>query len=122
MAKKKGEESYDGGPVGYRKPPSKHQFKKGMQKPKGSGRQKGVKNVRLLIKTINSEEKLVTLEGKRQAMTRHEIMLRDASQKAMTGSMRDKINYVQLCEMLAPGSIDPPEAILVESMPGDEGL
>ncbi len=122
MSGKKSSRSYDGSPVGYKKPPADGQFKKGGTKPGGSGRKKGSINAKQIIDQINAEMGTVTLNGRRQRLSNLEILLRHALQAAVRGSLAEKQKYVRLCLTLAPDSIKPPDLLLVESIPGDEGL
>jgi hypothetical protein len=123
MARKDDERSYDGGPVGHKKPPASHQFKKGGKKPAGSGRKKGVKNGHTLIKEFWEEKLTVPLMGVLQTMTRKEYFVRMGWEKAMKSTSVNQLEaLLRIFEKIAPDSFDPPLPIQVESIPGDEGL
>lgn len=122
MAGKKMHLSHDGSPVGFRKPPAEHQFKKGDKRPPGSGRKKGVKNARTIIERMLAEIVTATVAGKRQRMTKKELLIRHAFDQAVLGRISEKEAFVRMIERMAPDSIDPPEPLQVQSIPGDEGL
>jgi hypothetical protein len=120
MARKPKSGEYE---VGYRKPPVEHQFGPGGKKPFGSGRKKGVKNLRTHIDELLSEKVQVTLGGETKTMTKRELLVRVGFEKAIKASSVNELNaLMRLYETLAPGSVDPPLPIVVESMSGDEGL
>ena len=123
MAKRRDQKSFDGGPVGYGKPPAEHQFRKGGKKPEGSGRRKGSRNSRAIIEEMLSEEISINQAGKKKVITRRELLIRSGYEKAIkANSVRESLNLVNLFEKLAPESIDALPPIFVESIPGDEGL
>ena len=107
--------------VGYKRPPREHQFQKGGTKPAGSGRRKGVKPLHILIDQIFQEERPAKIRGKVESRTTIELMLRTATEQALQGGVREKETFFRMVDKLSPGSIDQ-VPILVESMPGDEGL
>lgn len=120
MTKKKGHKSFDGSPVGYKKPPVDHQFRKGGEKPEGSGRKKGSKNSRTLIEEMLAEEVTIKLGGKQKKISKRELLLRQGYEKAIkANSVREIDTLVRLFERLAPQSIDPAPVVQFEAIPGD---
>lgn len=120
MTKEKGRKSFDGSPVGYKKPPVDHQFRKGGKKPEGSGRKKGSKNSRTLIEEILSEEVTVKIGQKQMTISKLELLIRLGFEKAIkANSVREHEALVKLFERLAPQSIDPVPAVKFETIPGD---
>lgn len=123
MTKKETQLSYDGGPVGYGKPPVEGQFKKGGSKPERSGRAKFSKNSRTIIEELFEEDVTVTLGGRAQTMSRRELLIRVSYEKATkASSVNEMIALIRLYEKLAPQSVDPLPPLMVESIPGDEGF
>ena len=115
--------SYDGGPVGYGKPPVEHQFKKGSRKPIGSGRKDGGKNSRTIIQELLAEPVTVSLSGTLQTMSKRELMIRLGYEKATkASSVNEMVALIRLYEKLAPQSVDPLPPLRVQSIPGDENL
>lgn len=120
MPRKPESKEYD---VGYGKPPVEHRFGPGGKKPVGSGRKKGVKNSRTLIDELLSEIVKVTLGGETKTMTKKELLVRLGFEKAIKASSVNEMNaLMRFYEALAPGCVDPPLPIFVQSIPGDEGL
>lgn len=120
MARKQKSGEYE---VGYGKPPVEHQFGPGGKKPVGSGRKRGVKNSRTLIEGLFSEMVKVTLGGETRTMTKKELLIRHGFEKAIKARSVNELNaLMRFYESLAPGSVDPPLPLTVESIPGDEGL
>jgi hypothetical protein len=113
--------SYAGGPVGYKKPPAKHQFKKG-QKPPGSGRKKGGKNLETLFYEIMDGEILITENGKKRRVSFLEACLLKARGRALQGSLLDTIRFFTLFYKILPHLPLREPPILVQMIPGDEGL
>lgn len=123
MRPKKQHVSYDGSPVGYGKPPAEHQFRKGGKKPADSGRGKSSRNSRSIIEELFGEEITVTLNGKRQTMSKRELLIRLGYEKAIkASSINEMLALIKLYEKLAPQSVDPIPPMRSESIPGDEGL
>lgn len=120
MARKPKTSEYE---VGYGKPPVEHQFGPGGKKPVGSGRKKGEKNLRTHIDDLLAEKVRVTLGGETKTMTKRELLVRVGFEKAIKARSVNELNaLMRFYETLAPGSVDPPLPIIVESIPGDEGL
>ena len=73
--------------VGYGKPPKASRFKKGTS-GNPAGRPKGVKNMHTLLLMI-LREKVTVIEGRKQkTISRLEAILRQLSNKAMSGDLR----------------------------------
>jgi hypothetical protein len=114
--------SFDGGPVGYKRPPAEHQFKKG-RKPAGSGRRKGSRNYETIVSEILEQPVAVTLEGKRKMIPGKEALLRRAFADAANGDTRNIARFFALCQRLAPQLLDPDvRPIRIQMVPGDETL
>jgi hypothetical protein len=73
--------------IGYGKPPKAGRFKKGAS-GNPAGRPKGVKNMRTLFLIIMREKVTVIEGGKQKAISRLEAILRQLSNKAMSGDLR----------------------------------
>ncbi len=73
--------SFDGGPVGYRRPPVEHQFKKG-QKPPGSGRRRESKNIATIIEDAIESKVTVTDNGRKSRMTAKQALIKRAIARA----------------------------------------
>lgn len=121
MTRKKGT-SFDGGPVGYKRPPVEHQFKPG-ERPKGSGRRRGSSNYDSIITQLLDSAVTVTVNGKGRTMPAKEALLRKAFASAVNGNTRDIIKFFDLVDRLAPALLRKElQPILVQMMPGDENL
>lgn len=87
--------------VGYRKPPAKHQFKKG-QSGNPKGRAKGARN----IWTILQEEARIVVafseNGKPSKASKTELAIRSAMNKAVKGDLRALQIILKLFETHAP--------------------
>lgn len=117
--KKKGI-SFDGGPVGYKRPPVEHQFKKG-QKPPGSGRRRESKNYETIAGELLESRIMVIEGGKKVRMSRKEALFRRAYATAMSGRVNDVVRFFALVERLAPAQTAPePLVMLVRNIDGDE--
>jgi hypothetical protein len=114
--------SFDGGPVGYGRPPVEHQFKPG-QKPAGSGRRKGSENYESMVQEVLNLRVEVTVDGKRKKMPAKKALLRKALVAAVNGDIRVINQFFAICTRLAPQSLDPDRLpIQVRMIPGDETL
>ena len=119
MTKGKGV-SFDGGPVGYKRPPAEHQFKKG-NKPRGSGRRRESKNFETIIGDLLEGKVPVLDNGRKIRMTRKEALLHKAFARAFSGNMNDLVRFFAIIERLAPGKTSsPPVTLLVRNIAGDE--
>lgn len=112
---KKGE-SFDGGPVGYKKPPAEHQFKKGHKR--SGGRRKGQKNYATLVEDVLKTRVPVSENGVRRKMVVPEAMLKRATSMALMGTIADIIRFFELLTKLAPGVVEP-ERLVVHFQPLD---
>jgi hypothetical protein len=113
---KKKNVSFDGGPVGFKRPPVEHQFKKG-QKPPGSGRKKGSKNSATIMTEIMESFVARTRDGKKERVSVRKALLMNAAAKALTGTVRDVERMFELENRLAPRHPDP---IRFKLIPGDD--
>ena len=118
--KKGGGKSFDGGPVGYKRPPVEHQFKKG-QKPPGSGRRSGSKNMATILSEQLDTKITVIDNGKTRRMTVREAIARRAVAKALTGTASDALRLMQLVERFAPSQMQPdPLVVQFQLIEGDD--
>lgn len=121
MTKKKSV-SFDGGPVGYGRPPAEHQFKRG-QKPPGSGRRKGARNYETIVNEILEQPVPVTVDGKKKKMPARDALLRKAFASAMNGDLAAIERLFRLYARLAPQHLEPEQRpIPVQMIPGDESI
>ena len=112
--------SFDGGPVGYKRPPVETQFKKG-NKPRGGGRQRGSKNFETLIKDWLASEVAVIENGRKTRLSGKEALVRRAFARGMSGSMNDLARLIAIVERLAPSeTVAEPQVITFRYVPGDE--
>ena len=112
--------SFDGGPVGYKRPPVENQFKKGQKVP-GSGRRKDIKNYDTIFEELLAGKVTVTENGKRSRISSKEALILRAFAKAMAGNVNDILRFVRLMEKLAPSKIVPEQAVLlIRTIEGDE--
>lgn len=120
MSKKKSV-SFDGGPVGYKRPPAEHQFKKG-NKPVGSGRKKGSKNYATLVAEVMESRVSVTIEGKRRRIPVKEALLLRATGRALgnSGTVNDVCRLFDLLARLAPNETKDPLVVRFVPVPGDD--
>ena len=93
--------SFDGGPVGYKRPPAEYQFKKG-QKPRGSGRRRESKNFETLIGEALASRVTVTDKGERVRMPVKQALVLKAVSQALNGNLNDIQRLFALIERLAP--------------------
>lgn len=85
--------------VGYGKPPSRTQFKKG-QSGNPNGRGKGSKNLpTLIIKNLN-ESVTVNENGQRKIITKFEAMTKQLVNKAASGDPKATQSLLQLIQMI----------------------
>jgi hypothetical protein len=73
--------------VGYAEPPKSGQFKKG-QSGNSSGRPKGAKNLRTVIKEAASKKLSVVEDGKRKKKTKMDLMVTQMFNRAAQGEAR----------------------------------
>jgi hypothetical protein len=113
--------SYDGSPVGYKKPPAQHQFKKG-QKPPGSGRKKGHPNLQTVLERVLGDGITITDTGKKRRVHHIEALLLKARAAAYQGDILAVYRFFALIAKLYPHLRLPEPPIPVIMIPGDEGL
>lgn len=73
--------------VGYSKPPTEGQFKKG-KSGNPAGRPKGVKNLRTVIKEAASKKLTVVEDGKRKKKSKMDLMVTQMFNRAAQGEPR----------------------------------
>lgn len=118
MTRKKGV-SFDGRPVGYKRPPAEHQFKKGT-KPPGSGRKKGSKNYAALVTELMESRVPVTIDGKRRLTPVKRALLLRGIARALNGNVNDVVRLFDLVARLAPRETAEPLVVRFQQIPGDD--
>ena len=73
--------------VGYCRPPSQSQFKKG-QSGNPQGRPKGAKNLATIVQAANKERVIVNENGKRRSISKLEAAFKQLLNKAASGDHR----------------------------------
>ena len=112
--------SFDGRPVGYKRPPVEHQFKKG-NKPLNSGRRRESQNFEAMIGNLLDSNIAVIENGRKTRMSRKEALLQRAFARGMNGNMNDLARLFAIIERLAPSkTVAPPFVIRVQNIAGDE--
>lgn len=110
--------------VGYKKPPKKHQFKKGNKAAAGRRTSKHGQNADAMLARLLYEKVTVKIDGKKVRMTRFEAMLRNFLNEART-SPRDMLRLFELIKESEIDDLRPdlgddsPRNIVVEFV-GDE--
>lgn len=112
--------SFDGGPVGYKRPPIEHQFKKG-QKPSGTGRRRESKNFETIVGDLLESTVTVTENGRKSRMSVKEALIMKAVSKGLNGNVNDILRLVTLLERLAPAqtTAEPP-TLYFRNIEGDD--
>ena len=112
--------SFDGGPVGYKRPPVEHQFKKG-QKPPGSGRRRETKNFEAIIGEALESKVTVTENGRKSRIPVKQALVKKAVFKGLNGNVNDILRLFALFERLAPAftTAEPP-TLYIRNIAGDE--
>ena len=82
--------SFDGGPVGYKRPPAENQFKKGQQKPRRSGRRKGRRNTRATIEELFGETVLVKVDEQSRKMDQARVSDKICLRRSLEGQHTKK--------------------------------
>lgn len=118
MTKKKSV-SFDGEPVGYKRPPVEHQFQPG-QKPPGSGRKKGSKNMATIVADLMAQPMVVTDNGKKRRMPLKQALLKVAAQRAARGTLHDIVRFYDLMARLSPAEVKPELVVHFQKIPGDD--
>ena len=118
MSKKKNL-SFDGGPVGYKRPPVEHQFPKG-KKPEGSGRKKGSKNYATLVNEIMESRVSVTRDGRQQKIPVKQALLWRAVARALNGTVSDVERFFELVRRLDPEYSQPEMLVHFKKIEGDD--
>ena len=97
-------------PVGYCRPPVKHQIKKGERRnPKGRGKSR--KSGSTDISKLLSEPVKVTTGGKVREMGPFEAGLRKLARRAVDGHLPSILKFIRVCEEY--GVLAPPPAATV---------
>lgn len=86
--------------VGYKKPPSEHQFQHGNKF--GQGRPKGSKNTKTIVKEAFGQKVTATVGGKTKKMTKIELAMLQLANKASAGDLRAIEKAIQLQERYGP--------------------
>lgn len=73
--------------VGYGKPPKRNQFRKG-QSGNPKGKPKGTKNFATLIQDELKKKVVITEDGKRKAVTKCEVIVKQLVNKSMAGDLK----------------------------------
>ena len=98
--------SHDEDEVGYRRPPRRHQFKKG-QSGNPRGRSKGSQNLSTLLTALLNRRVRITQDGKKKTILLSEALARQLVNGALAGDTR----LIQL--LLKYDYIDVPEQKVV---------
>lgn len=115
--------SFDGGPVGFKRPPAHCQFKPGQQRPVGSGRRKEQKDLVKLVEKLLRTRVTITEDGKRKRIPYLEAMLKQGLVDALKGTIHQKIQFLELLKRLAPNLLTPElQPIVIQMVPGDDSL
>lgn len=114
--------SFDGGPVGYKRPPVSGQFKKGQKHPSG-GRRPKAKNYETIIEELLESKVTVLDSGVAKRITVKQALLFKAVAKGLNGNVN--VNEISrlfnLFERLAPALwTGEPPTIYVQTIEGDE--
>lgn len=81
--------------VGYKKPPKKHQFRKGNKAAAGRRKSKHGQNANAMLARLLYEKVTVRIDGRKVRMTRLETMLRTYLNDARS-SPRDMLRLIEL--------------------------
>ena len=103
MAKKiRNEKDYE---VGYGKPPTDKQFKKGRSgNPKG--RPKGSKNMSTHIEEVLASKVMVRENGISRMLPFRKVFVRNLAAKALNGTVRDMLSTMSAIETYAPQELE----------------
>lgn len=85
--------------VGYKKPPTHSQFKKG-QSGNPKGRPKGVKNLATDLQEEMTAKIQITEDGKTQMVTKQRAMVKRLVAKALSGDNRSASTLLKLIESI----------------------
>jgi len=88
--------------VGYRKPPQRHQFKKG-QSGNPRGRPKGRKNYHTRFHDIMNETVIVREKGREKRMSKFDVFVSQMVNKAATGDAQAQRNFRDWFRIFASG-------------------
>jgi hypothetical protein len=111
--------SFDGGPVGYKRPPAEHQFKKGQKRT--GGRAKGQKNYSTIVHELLHSQVAVSENGIKRKVSFKQALLMRARAKALAGSVADVERFFSLLAKLAPAELEPETQVMyIQCIPGDE--
>ena len=94
--------------VGFGKPPEQSQFRKGLSgNPRG--RPKGALNKKTILSRALREKVVITENGKRKRVTKHEALYKQLVNKSVSGDLKAMIEVIKLdacSEEAANDSID----------------
>lgn len=83
--------------VGYGRPPSKSQFKKG-QSGNPRGRPKGSKNFKTVAEEITKGKVTVSSNGKKISISSMEAAFMKLREKALRGDLRALVKFLEFCD------------------------
>lgn len=95
--------------VGYGKPPTSGQFRKG-QSGNPRGRRKGARNISTVIEEVLNERITVTERGRRRSITTLEALIRGLRADALSGNLKSRLTMVNLAfqvEAKKEGTVTP---------------
>lgn len=111
--------SFDGGPVGYKRPPAEHQFKKGHKRL--GGRAKGQKNLSTFIYELLGAKVTVSENGRTRKISVTEALLLRARAQGFNGSVADIDRFFTLVGKHEPGEAErEPLVIRFQQVEGDD--
>jgi uncharacterized membrane protein len=102
--------SYD---VGYKKPPKRGQFRKGISGNR-KGRPKGKRNMATVLREILEEKIVITEGGVRKMVTKLEAVLKQLANKAASGELVAARQLIALVRSAEEHAVEPPKKQLSE--------
>ena len=100
--------------IGYRRPPTSSQFKKGSSgNPKG--RPKGATNFITLLERELAQKIVVTENGKKKAITRMQAMVKRLVSGALQGDAKQLMAMVEILRRLERADSSPVEGLLPDN-------
>ncbi len=119
MSKKSGL-SFDGGPVGYKRPPIEHQFKKG-QKPMRTGKGQGSQHAATHLTNLLKTKVTVNENGKRTRMSALDALTRRLVACGLRGNATEILRVFKVIAWLAPEITTPEQQVLwIRTISGNE--
>lgn len=116
MTNKTRKQNYE---VGYRKPPKENQFKPG-QSGNYRGREKGVKNLKTIVKDEVDDKLAIVVDGKRIYVTKLEAAVKTLTAKAIQGDAKAAGLFFKMVKDLILDQEDGPE--LAELTDADKSI